>query len=67
LAKYPELKENRGILKIESREIMKNGLYRILYFTPFRQENWDEMKMKFLQREGYDAETGERAEAHSGT
>jgi len=67
LTKHHEQKGNRGILKIASREVLKNGMFRILYYTPFKNEGWDEMKIKFLQKEGYDAETGERAKAHSDT
>lgn len=58
LARHHEQKGNRGVLKLESREQMKNGMFKLKYVTEFKPQTWQDMKAKFLEKEGYN-EDGE--------
>ena len=60
LARHHEQKGNRGVLRLESREQMKNGMFKLKYVTEFKDETWQDMKTKFLKKEGYN-ENGEYA------
>jgi hypothetical protein len=40
LTKYRKAKQNNNLLKIQSREKMPNGMYKIVYVTEWWQRNW---------------------------
>jgi hypothetical protein len=52
IADVPEIKANRGILKIISRDRLANGKFRILYHTPFHPGSFSEMVKKWLAKDG---------------
>lgn len=60
LTKRHEQKGNRGILKLVERTEMENGLFHLKYETPFHPYDWNERKIQFLEKEGYDVRTGEK-------
>jgi hypothetical protein len=55
-----ESKENRGVLKLVGRERLPNGLFRLGYQQRFRPWDAQEAVRRFLEREKYDPETGEK-------
>lgn len=51
LAKYRHVKLNSGILKIEKRERMPNGMYKIMYWADFRDDTFSDVVKVFLEEE----------------
>lgn len=51
LSRYRTVKLNNGILKLLSREKMKNGLYKLSYMTPMQDRSWQECVQLFLKQE----------------
>ena len=49
LCKHPEVKTHRGISKIENRERMKDGTYRILYNAPVTKLWFKDCLAKWLK------------------
>ena len=52
IADVPELKTNRGILKLVDRRKLPNGKYHINYNTDFRDETYKEALQKWLSKHG---------------
>ena len=51
LSKYRSTKLNNGICRVEGREKMKNGLYKIHYIAEFRQDTFKDCVKRFLDEE----------------
>ena len=51
LSKYRKVKLNNGILTVEKRERMKDGMYKIMYQAEFRQETFADQVRRFLAEE----------------
>lgn len=51
LAKYRKVKLNNGILDLEVREKLPNGMYRLVYDTDFRQETFSDCIERYLAEE----------------
>jgi hypothetical protein len=49
LARYPELKTNRGILKLVSRKKMPNGIFHLRYLADARDESYGDTLKRWLQ------------------
>lgn len=60
IAKGHELKENRGVLKLVSREKMDEGGFRLSYRQKYRPWDGTEALRLFLEKEHYDPATGEK-------
>ena len=52
LSDVPELKINRGILKIVGRERMPNGTYKINYNADFNDKDFSDVLATWLKRDG---------------
>ena len=52
LSPYPEIKINRGILKITFREKMRDGRYRIRYAASARKQSYSEVLQEWLVKHG---------------
>lgn len=50
LTQYPDLKINRGILKLVSREKLKNGMFKLRYATPAKDKTYQEVVQEWLQK-----------------
>lgn len=50
LSRYPEMKSHRGVLKLEKRE-RKNGTYRLVYATDFKEMSFRDCLITWLKRE----------------
>jgi len=51
LSKYRKVKSNNGILKVEKREKMKDGVYKIMYDTDFHKRNFQQCVVDYLKEE----------------
>ena len=49
LARYPELKLNRGVLKLVNREKLKNGSFKLRYLADARHESYGDTLKRWLQ------------------
>lgn len=54
LCEHPELKINRGILKLVSRERQRNELWKLSYTATWRKETFGEALRKWLDTHGSD-------------
>jgi len=52
LCEHPELKINRGILKLVSRERQKNALWKLSYTAEWRKETFAEALQRWLKTQG---------------
>ena len=50
LARYPELKTNRGILKLVSREVRPDGLFHLRYLADARDESYSDTVKRWLTK-----------------
>jgi hypothetical protein len=50
---YPELKINRGILKLVKREKLPDGRYKLDYVSKFKPMTYQDCLIKWLEREKY--------------
>jgi len=50
LTPYPELKTNRGILKVRNRELMSGGLYKLDYAAPFNEMSFADCIEKWIAK-----------------
>ena len=62
LAKYRKVKLNNGILNVEHREKMPNGLYKIMYDTDFHKGGFSDVLKRFLTEEAEYAKSKEAKE-----
>ena len=51
ISKYPEAREDRGILEIYDSSVLKNGLYRLRYKTPFKVKPFKGCLLEWLKEE----------------
>jgi hypothetical protein len=51
LSKYRKVKLNNGLLYIQKREKLKNGLYKILYTADFYEDSYRDCIKRFLKEE----------------
>jgi hypothetical protein len=52
LSQYPEMKINRGILKLHSREVLRNGQYKLRYYSMAKPQTFEEVVSSWLQKHG---------------
>ena len=51
LCQYPELKINRGIMKLTNKEKLKNGMYKLEYWSDFENTTYKDCLKWFLKKE----------------
>lgn len=59
LADVPEVKANRGVLKIGDRKKLPNGKFWISYYADFREGTYGDMLKRWLARDGRVTRGGE--------
>ena len=52
LADVPEVKANRGVLKLAARKKLKNGKFHLNYYTDFRAETYADCLTRWLKKDG---------------
>jgi len=51
ISKYPEAREDKGILEIYDSALLKNGLYRLRYKTSFKAQSFRDCLLEWLNEE----------------